>query len=104
MPEGMAFEECNKEMTKKNISKLLNSCYRKLGVKESVLFADHLMYLGFAQATSSGISIGMEDMVIPPTKKEIVDAADAEVREIEEQFEQHGWWRCQGLVIWHWCC
>ena len=88
MPEGMAFEECNKEMTKKNISKLLNSCYRKLGVKESVLFADHLMYLGFAQATSSGISIGMEDMVIPPTKKEIVDAADAEVREIEEQFEQ----------------
>lgn len=87
MPEGMAFEECNKEMTKKNISKLLNSCYRKLGVKESVLFADHLMYLGFAQATLSGISIGMEDMVVPPTKKEIVDEADAEVREIEKQFE-----------------
>jgi len=87
MPEGMAFEECNKEMTKKNISKLLNSCYRKLGVKESVLFADHLMYLGFAQATLSGISIGMEDMVIPPNKKEIVDTADAEVREIEQQFE-----------------
>ncbi|WP_066802597.1 DNA-directed RNA polymerase subunit beta' [Moraxella oblonga] len=88
MPEGMAFEECNKEMTKKNISKLLNSCYRKLGVKESVLFADHLMYLGFAQATLSGISIGMEDMVIPPAKKEIVDTADAEVRDIEQQFEQ----------------
>lgn len=88
MPEGMAFSECNVEMTKKNISKLLNSCYRKLGVKESVLFADHLMYLGFAQATLSGISIGMEDMVIPPTKKEIVDSADAEVREIEFQFEQ----------------
>lgn len=88
MPEGMAFSECNTEMTKKNISKLLNSCYRKLGVKESVLFADHLMYLGFAQATLSGISIGMEDMVIPPTKKEIMDAADSEVREIEQQFEQ----------------
>ncbi|WII95515.1 DNA-directed RNA polymerase subunit beta' [Moraxella haemolytica] len=88
MPEGMAFSECNLEMTKKNISKLLNSCYRKLGVKESVLFADHLMYLGFAQATLSGISIGMEDMVIPPTKKEIMDAADSEVREIEQQFEQ----------------
>ncbi|WFF38888.1 DNA-directed RNA polymerase subunit beta' [Moraxella nasibovis] len=88
MPEGMAFSECNKEMTKKNISGLLNSCYRKLGVKESVLFADHLMYLGFAQATLSGISIGMEDMVIPPTKKEIMDAADSEVREIEQQFEQ----------------
>ncbi|WP_323841195.1 MULTISPECIES: DNA-directed RNA polymerase subunit beta' [unclassified Moraxella] len=88
MPEGMAFSECNQEMTKKNISKLLNSCYRKLGVKESVLFADHLMYLGFAQATLSGISIGMEDMVIPPAKKEIMEAADAEVREIEQQFEQ----------------
>ncbi len=88
MPEGMAFSECNTEMTKKNISKLLNSCYRKLGVKESVVFADQLMYLGFAQATLSGISIGMEDMVIPPTKKEIVDAADAEVRDIEHQFEQ----------------
>ena len=88
MPEGMGFDECNKEMTKKNISKLLNSCYRKLGVKESVLFADHLMYLGFAQATLSGISIGMEDMVIPPTKKAIVDAADAEVRDIEKQFDQ----------------
>lgn len=46
------------------------------------------MYLGFAQATLSGISIGMEDMVIPPTKKEIMDAADSEVREIEQQFEQ----------------
>lgn len=88
MPEGMAFSECNTEMTKKNISKLLNSCYRKLGVKESVMFADHLMYLGFAQATLSGISIGMEDMVIPPTKKQIVDTADAEVRDIEQQFEQ----------------
>lgn len=88
MPEGMAFSECNVEMTKKNISRLLNSCYRKLGVKDSVLFADHLMYLGFAQATLSGISIGMEDMVIPPSKKEIIDIADAEVREIEQQFEQ----------------
>ncbi|MDO4896547.1 MAG: DNA-directed RNA polymerase subunit beta' [Moraxella sp.] len=88
MPEGMLFEECNKEMTKKNISKLLNSCYRKLGVKESVLFADHLMYLGFAQATLSGISIGIEDMEIPPNKKQIMDVADAEARDIEQQFEK----------------
>ncbi len=87
MPRGMDFDECNVEMTKKNISKLLNSCYRKLGDKESVLFADHLMYLGFAQATLSGISIGLEDMVIPPAKKEIIEAADNEVRDIEKQFE-----------------
>lgn len=88
MPEGMAFAECNVEMTKKNISRLLNSCYRKLGVKDSVMFADQLMYLGFAQATLSGISIGLEDMVIPPSKKDIIDAADAEVRAIEKQFEE----------------
>ena len=88
MPEGMAFEECDKEMTKKNISKLLNSCYRKMEVKDTVLFADQLMYLGFAQATLSGVSIGMEDMVIPPSKKDIIDAADAEVRAIEQQFAE----------------
>ena len=46
------------------------------------------MYLGFAQATLSGVSIGMEDMLIPPTKNKIIEAADAEVREIESQFEQ----------------
>src|SRR5699024_3434443 len=89
MPKGMRFEECNVEMTKKNISKLMNSCYRTRGVKESVIFADQLMYLGFAQATLSGVSIGIEDMVIPPKKKELIEAADAEVREIEQQFE-HG--------------
>lgn len=88
MPKGMEFDECNQEMTKKNISKLINSCYRKMGVKDSVMFADQLMYLGFAQATLSGVSIGMEDMVIPPAKKALIEAADAEVREIEDQFEQ----------------
>ena len=87
-PKGMSFEEVNKEMTKKNIARLINSCYRKMGVKDSVMFADQLMYLGFAQATLSGVSIGMEDMLIPPTKNKIIDAADAEVREIESQFEQ----------------
>ncbi|ASE26134.1 MULTISPECIES: DNA-directed RNA polymerase subunit beta' [Psychrobacter] len=88
MPVGMSFDECNEEMTKKNISKLINSCYRKVGVKESVMFADQLMYLGFAQATLSGVSIGIDDMVIPPLKKQIIEVAEAEVREIEDQFEQ----------------
>ena len=87
-PKGMSFDEVNKEMTKKNIARLINSCYRKMGVKDSVMFADQLMYLGFAQATLSGVSIGMEDMLIPPTKNKIIEAADAEVREIESQFEQ----------------
>ncbi|MGY8858338.1 MAG: DNA-directed RNA polymerase subunit beta', partial [Pseudomonadales bacterium] len=88
MPKGMTFDECNQEMTKKNISRLINSCYRKVGVKESVMFADQLMYLGFAQATLSGVSIGIDDMVIPPLKKQIIEVAEGEVREIEDQFEQ----------------
>jgi DNA-directed RNA polymerase subunit beta' len=56
-PKGMSFDEVNKEMTKKNIARLINSCYRKMGVKDSVMFADQLMYLGFAQATLSGVSL-----------------------------------------------
>ena len=88
MPKGMVFDECNQEMTKKNISKLINSCYRKMGVKDSVMFADQLMYLGFAQATLSGVSIGIDDMVIPPSKVQIIETAEGEVREIEDQFEQ----------------
>jgi DNA-directed RNA polymerase subunit beta' len=88
VPEGMTFDQINQTMTKKNISKLINSCYRTLGLKATVLFADQLMYLGFAQATLSGVSVGMEDMLIPPNKDDIIAKADAEVREIENQFEQ----------------
>jgi DNA-directed RNA polymerase subunit beta' len=88
VPTGMGFDQVNETMTKKNISKLINTCYRKLGLKATVLFADQLMYLGFRQATLSGVSVGMEDMLIPPTKDEIIGKADAEVREIEHQFEQ----------------
>ena len=88
VPEGMTFDQINTTMTKKAISKLINSCYRTLGLKATVLFADQLMYLGFAQATLSGVSVGMEDMLIPPRKQEIIEKADAEVREIENQFEQ----------------
>lgn len=88
VPAGLSFEQINLEMNKKNISKLINACYRKLGLKDSVIFADQLMYLGFRQATRSGVSVGMEDMVIPPTKQDIIDKAETEVREIEQQFEQ----------------
>ncbi|TXJ08285.1 MAG: DNA-directed RNA polymerase subunit beta' [Acinetobacter sp.] len=88
VPAGLSFDMINLEMTKKNISKLINSCYRKLGLKDTVIFADQLMYLGFRQATRSGVSVGMEDMVIPPAKYSIIEKAEAEVREIEHQFEQ----------------
>ena len=86
VPEGLPYSVVNQPMTKKNISKLINTCYRVLGLKDTVIFADQLMYLGFRQATYSGVSVGMEDMVIPAEKEVIIDAAEEEVREIEGQF------------------
>ena len=59
MPEGLPFELANVELTKKNISRLINSCYRQLGLKDTVVFADKLMYTGFAFATRAGVSIGI---------------------------------------------
>ncbi|MDO8331324.1 MAG: DNA-directed RNA polymerase subunit beta' [Fluviicoccus sp.] len=86
VPEGLPFSIINQPMTKKNISKLINTSYRTLGLKDTVVFADQLMYLGFRQATYSGVSVGMEDMVIPPQKQTLIGAAEDEVREIEAQF------------------
>ncbi len=86
VPAGLGFDMVNQNMTKKAISKLLNTCYRILGTKETCIFADQLMYLGFREATLSGSSIGVEDMVIPDAKYTMIDAAEEEVREIEEQF------------------
>ncbi len=86
VPKGMDFALVNRAMTKKSISKLINVCYRRLGLKATVIFADRLTYLGFYQATKSGSSVGIEDMVIPAAKSEIIAKAEDEVREIENQF------------------
>ena len=86
VPKGLPFELVNQKMTKKAISNLVNQAYRRLGLKETVIFADQLMYTGFNYATLSGASVGIDDMVIPDEKKTIIDAAEQEVREIEEQF------------------
>ena len=86
LPKGMEFENVDCNLTKKNISKLINICYRKLGLKESVIFADQLMYMGFRFATLAGVSIGIEDMVVPDDKGTIIGAAETEVREIEDQY------------------
>ncbi len=86
LPDGLPYSLVNQNMTKKAISKLINTSYRKCGLKESVIFADQLMYLGFRQATLSGASIGVNDFVIPDEKVEIIDASTAEVKEIESQF------------------
>ncbi|WP_404367963.1 DNA-directed RNA polymerase subunit beta' [Marinobacter sp.] len=86
VPDGMAFDIVNRPMVKKAISNLINVCYRTVGLKESVIFADQLMYTGFHYATVSGTSIGVNDFEIPPEKYEMVDAAEAEVKEIESQY------------------
>ncbi len=86
VPAGMPFEYVNLKMTKKAISTIINQCYRRLGLKATVLFADQLMYTGFNYATLSGASVGIDDMVIPDAKASIIEASEAEVKEIEDQF------------------
>ena len=86
VPDGMPYELVNVDMTKKNISRLINYSYRYLGIKETVILADQIMYLGFKYATRSGVSFGIEDMEIPAKKADIIRAADAEVTEIQNQY------------------
>jgi DNA-directed RNA polymerase subunit beta' len=86
LPKGLPFEIINTAMGKKQISKLLNACYRTLGLKDTVIAADQIMYTGFHYAMIAGASVGIDDMVIPAAKKELVAAAEAEVIEIQEQF------------------
>ena len=86
LPEGLGFNMVNQDMTKKVISKLINHCYRTLGVKATVIFADKLMYMGFSYATRAGVSIGFEDMAVPMGKGKIISAAEKEVKEIQHQY------------------
>ena len=68
VPKGLPFEVVNRTLTKKLITQLINIAYRRLGLKPTVIFCDQLMYLGFSNATVSGCSIGINDMVIPDDK------------------------------------
>jgi DNA-directed RNA polymerase subunit beta' len=86
LPKGLSFDLINQDMTKKSISATINACYRALGLKDTVVFADHLMYTGFHYATRSGVSFGIDDIVIPEQKTKIVSAADVEVKEIQDQY------------------
>ena len=87
LPAGLPFSLANTELTKKNISRLINTCYRMLGLKHTVIFADQLMYTGFSYATRAGVSIGIDDMIIPDEKKGILAEAEAEVLEIQVQYQ-----------------
>jgi DNA-directed RNA polymerase subunit beta' len=86
LPEGLSFDIVNQDMTKKAISATINACYRQLGLKDTVIFADRLMYTGFAYATRASVSFGIDDIVIPEQKVKIVAAADREVKEIQDQY------------------
>jgi len=87
LPKGLDFEVINQPMKKKQISNLLNVSYRTLGLKDTVIVADQIMYTGFHYAMIAGASVGIDDMVIPDAKKDIIDDAEAEVVEIQEQFQ-----------------
>src|SRR5262250_62266 len=86
LPRGLPFDLVNQDMTKKAISATINACYRALGLKETVVFADQLMYTGFAYATRAAVSFGIDDIVIPEQKTRIVAGADREVKEIQDQY------------------
>jgi len=85
-PIGMPFHLLNQALKKKQISGLINSCYRRLGLKKTVVFADRLMYTGFRYATIAGVSIGIDDLRIPDEKKVILEKAENEVLEIQNQY------------------
>jgi DNA-directed RNA polymerase subunit beta' len=86
LPKGLPFSNINKALKKKEISKLINVSFRKCGLKETVVFADKLLQNGFRLATKSGISICVDDMLVPNEKHEIIESAEKEVKDIEKQY------------------
>jgi DNA-directed RNA polymerase subunit beta' len=86
LPKGMSFEEINKPLKKKEISRLINTSFRKCGLRETVIFADRLLQSGFRLATNAGISVAIDDMLIPTSKERIIAEASAKVKEYDKQF------------------
>jgi DNA-directed RNA polymerase subunit beta' len=86
LPAGLSFSVLNKPLKKKEISKLINTAFRKCGLRETVIFADKLMQTGFTLATRAGLSIAIGDMVVPGQKEEIIRNSEREVKEIEAQY------------------
>jgi DNA-directed RNA polymerase subunit beta' len=86
VPDGIGFDMVNQNMAKKSISRIINQCYRVVGLKATVIFADQLMYMGYEYSTRSGSSIGVNDFVIPDDKARLIASAEDEVKEIEKQY------------------
>ncbi len=85
VPDGMSFELINRVLNKRAISEIVNECYRHVGLKETVVLADQLMYLGFDYAAKGGISICVNDIEIPEDKRAILEDADREVESVQRQ-------------------
>ncbi len=83
---NVPFEVCNQEMTKKNISRMIDTVYRHCGQKDTVIFCDRIMQLGFGHACRAGISFGKDDMLIPDTKAKLVGETDTLTKEYEQQY------------------
>jgi len=86
LPAGLPFSHIDKALKKKELSKLINASFRKVGIRETVIFADQLKNTGYSYATKAGISISINDMLVPAEKEQLIAAADAEVKEIEDQY------------------
>ena len=86
LPEEMPFSLVNQVLNKRSISQLVNVCYRRLGLKTTVIFSDRLMYTGFHYSTRAGLSFGVDDMVVPEDKSEIIDDTEDQVKQFEQQY------------------
>ena len=86
LPKGLPFSNINKALKKKEISRLINTSFRKCGLKETVVLADKLLQSGFRLATRAGISIAIDDMLVPKEKPGLIERAEKEVKEIEQQY------------------
>ncbi|MGC3963298.1 MAG: DNA-directed RNA polymerase subunit beta' [Rhodocyclaceae bacterium] len=86
LPAGLPFSVIDKALKKKEISRLINTSFRRCGLRETVIFADRLMQFGFGLATRAGISIAIKDMLVPDAKEKIISASEHEVKEIAQQY------------------
>ncbi|WP_345794386.1 DNA-directed RNA polymerase subunit beta' [Thauera sp. JM12B12] len=86
LPAGLPFSVIDKPLKKKEISKLINASFRRCGLRATVIFADKLMQFGYGLATRAGLSIAVKDMLVPNAKHELIRAAEAEVKEIAQQY------------------
>ena len=86
LPEGMPFSLVNQVLNKRSISRLINVCYRRLGLKTTVIFSDRLMYTGFHYSTRAGVSFGVDDMVVPGDKSDIISETEDQVKQFEQQY------------------